>query len=238
MAKLYVSNKRETVRMFESNFMEFFSHVHPATPIVLYVPVIGFLLYDAVAHKHLPVTSIASLFLAGILIWTLLEYVIHRYIFHYEPKTRWGKVAAFCGPWRAPRLPERSDPAGYAPGNQYSSGRRFLFAVYGKLRPVGSAPRCRFWLRLCLLRHDSLRDPPFLNEGPDRAMAEAISSSPSLQRRPVLATASVRPCGITFSEPAARNRKRQARGWGKEATLIADGPENGSIRRPASLINL
>ncbi len=37
--RLYVSNKNETVRMFESDFMEFFSRVHPVTPLVLYMPV-------------------------------------------------------------------------------------------------------------------------------------------------------------------------------------------------------
>jgi sterol desaturase/sphingolipid hydroxylase (fatty acid hydroxylase superfamily) len=29
--------------------------------------------------------------LLGILLWTLFEYLIHRYVFHYEPKTRLGK---------------------------------------------------------------------------------------------------------------------------------------------------
>ncbi len=42
---LYVSNRNETVRMFESDFMEFFSRVHPATPLVLYLPVVGYMLY-------------------------------------------------------------------------------------------------------------------------------------------------------------------------------------------------
>ncbi|PYM06274.1 MAG: fatty acid hydroxylase, partial [Verrucomicrobia bacterium] len=41
MTRLYVSNKNESVPMFESRFMEFFSHVHPATPLVLYLPVIA-----------------------------------------------------------------------------------------------------------------------------------------------------------------------------------------------------
>ena len=27
--------------------------------------------------------------------WTLLEYVVHRYVFHYEPKTRAGKMVHF-----------------------------------------------------------------------------------------------------------------------------------------------
>ncbi len=33
--------------MFKSDFMEFFSHVHPITPVVLYVPLIIYMLYAA-----------------------------------------------------------------------------------------------------------------------------------------------------------------------------------------------
>ena len=43
--RLYVSNKNETVRMFESDFMEFFSRVHPVIPLALYLPVVGYMLY-------------------------------------------------------------------------------------------------------------------------------------------------------------------------------------------------
>jgi 4-hydroxysphinganine ceramide fatty acyl 2-hydroxylase len=95
MSRLFVSNKNETVRMFESDFMEFFSHVHPATPAVLYGPIIAFMLYLSFVHKKLSFLAVAAFFVIGILIWTLLEYVIHRYVFHYEPKTRWGKLLHF-----------------------------------------------------------------------------------------------------------------------------------------------
>ena len=95
MARLFVSNKNETVRMFESDFLEFFSHVHPATPAILYGPLIALFLYSALVYQKLSVLAISALFIAGILIWTLLEYVIHRYVFHYEPKTRWGKLLHF-----------------------------------------------------------------------------------------------------------------------------------------------
>src|ERR1700745_3190846 len=89
--RLYVSNKNETVRMFEGDFMEFFSRVHPATPLVLYLPVIGYMLYLALWRQHLSFLVVAEFFLLGVLLWTLLEYTIHRYVFHYEPKTRVGK---------------------------------------------------------------------------------------------------------------------------------------------------
>ena len=95
MNKPFVSNKNETVRMFESNFMEFFSHVHPATPVILYGPIIALMLYLAFVRKGLSFLTVLGFFVIGVLTWTLLEYVIHRYIFHYVPKTRVGKLLHF-----------------------------------------------------------------------------------------------------------------------------------------------
>jgi len=93
--RLYISNKNETVRMFESDFMEFFSRVHPVIPLALYLPVVGYMLYVSLWQRHLSLVAVAALFLLGVLLWTLIEYLIHRYIFHYEPKTRWGKQLHF-----------------------------------------------------------------------------------------------------------------------------------------------
>jgi 4-hydroxysphinganine ceramide fatty acyl 2-hydroxylase len=95
MERAYVSNKNESVRMFKSEFMEFCSHVHPITPVVLYVPLIIYMLYAALWRNSLSILTTAGLFVVGVLIWTLLEYVIHRHVFHYEPKTRWGKKLHF-----------------------------------------------------------------------------------------------------------------------------------------------
>ena len=95
MGRLYVSNKNESVRMFKSDFIEFFSHVHPITPLVLYLPVVGYMLYAAIWRNKLSIFFVAGLFLVGVLCWTLLEYIIHRYVFHYEPKGRWGRKLHF-----------------------------------------------------------------------------------------------------------------------------------------------
>jgi sterol desaturase/sphingolipid hydroxylase (fatty acid hydroxylase superfamily) len=92
---VYTSLKNETVRMFKSDFVEFFSRVHPATPLVLYLPVIAYMLYVALSRAQLSILSVTELFAFGLVIWTLLEYIIHRYAFHYEPKTRIGKQLHF-----------------------------------------------------------------------------------------------------------------------------------------------
>jgi 4-hydroxysphinganine ceramide fatty acyl 2-hydroxylase len=91
----YISTKNESVRMFKSDLLEFFSHVHPITPLVLYLPVVAYSLYFAVWREELPFLLIVALFVFGWLIWTLLEYVIHRFVFHYEPKSRPGKALHF-----------------------------------------------------------------------------------------------------------------------------------------------
>ena len=39
------AKRAETTRMFESDFFEWFSRIHPATPFVTYLPVIAYFFY-------------------------------------------------------------------------------------------------------------------------------------------------------------------------------------------------
>ncbi len=91
----YVSNKDESVRMFDSDFLEFFSHVHPATPVILYTPVMLWMLYISIWQRDLSGWEILGLFAAGLAAWTFAEYTLHRWAFHYHPKTSFGKRIHF-----------------------------------------------------------------------------------------------------------------------------------------------
>ena len=84
MAKKYVSNKDESVRMFRSDFLEAFTRVHPAVPHLIYIPVIAVMLYWSI-RLGLGVGQIALLVGLGALIWSLTEYVGHRFGFHAPP---------------------------------------------------------------------------------------------------------------------------------------------------------
>lgn len=95
MAKNFVSNKDETVRMFESDFMEALSKVHPAVPVVIYVPVISFFFYISIADFSIPGLNIFYLIVLGIIVWTFTEYILHRFIFHYEPHSKFGEKIHF-----------------------------------------------------------------------------------------------------------------------------------------------
>lgn len=89
----FVSNRDETVRLFKNPILEYFSHIHPATPIMVYVPTVAFCAYTAATLHGAGATAL--LFAAGVLLWTLFEYVLHRWAFHYQPKTDLGKKAHF-----------------------------------------------------------------------------------------------------------------------------------------------
>lgn len=84
-----------TTRMFESNLIEYFSRIHPATPFVVWLPVLGYVLYRSIARADLSALGSLGLLLAGFLLWTLTEYVLHRYVFHWVNDTAWGKRVHF-----------------------------------------------------------------------------------------------------------------------------------------------
>ncbi len=78
-----------SARMFESDFLERFSRVHPATPAVLYLPLVAYCLTRAVSSDR-SAASIALHVFLGYLVWTLFEYWLHRLVFHLKvvgPKT-------------------------------------------------------------------------------------------------------------------------------------------------------
>jgi dihydroceramide fatty acyl 2-hydroxylase len=90
---LFVSNKDETIRLFDNPILEYFSHIHPITPIVVFSPVALYTGYRGVVQTGILWAVLT--FIAGTLLWTLTEYVLHRWVFHYPPKSRWGQRIHF-----------------------------------------------------------------------------------------------------------------------------------------------
>lgn len=83
------SKDPESIRLFKSGFLEFFTHISPLTIVILWVPVTCYLLATAILTAqpgafpwYLPVA-----FGAGLFEWTLAEYTLHRFLFHYPAKT-------------------------------------------------------------------------------------------------------------------------------------------------------
>jgi 4-hydroxysphinganine ceramide fatty acyl 2-hydroxylase len=84
MKKNYISNSQESVRMFKSDLLEGLSKVHFTVPLFIFIPVIGFCTYKSF-ELGLGFISFAEFFILGLFIWTLVEYIMHRFVFHYMP---------------------------------------------------------------------------------------------------------------------------------------------------------
>jgi 4-hydroxysphinganine ceramide fatty acyl 2-hydroxylase len=91
MGKLFISNKNESARMFKSDFLEFFSKVHFTAPLYVFLPYIGYLYYLTFAERAYASWHFLGLTLAGVIVWTASEYLLHRFLFHYHPKSETGK---------------------------------------------------------------------------------------------------------------------------------------------------
>lgn len=95
MAKKFISNKDECVRMFENDFLEKFTRVHFTIPLFIFVPVILYFLYKSIFVFLLPLLIIIGFIALGLFVWTFTEYFLHRFIFHWELPGKLGKRIHF-----------------------------------------------------------------------------------------------------------------------------------------------
>lgn len=80
--------------LFESRFLDFFSRVHPSIPAVVFVPVIVVCFALGIQNGNSVLASF-GLVAAGLLIWTLTEYWLHRVVFHFCPDNDFGRRMHF-----------------------------------------------------------------------------------------------------------------------------------------------
>ena len=80
--------------MFQSNFFEAFSRF-TSWPLIIFVPVVGYFVYETFFDYHLHILPAILLLLAGIAVWSLTEYLMHRFLFHYTPTSDFGKRLHF-----------------------------------------------------------------------------------------------------------------------------------------------
>jgi dihydroceramide fatty acyl 2-hydroxylase len=74
--------------MFESDLLDRLSRVHPAVPVVIFLPAI--VVFFVLGVRDLTAGETVGLFAAGWVFWTLMEYWIHRLVFHFEPEQKLG----------------------------------------------------------------------------------------------------------------------------------------------------
>lgn len=80
-------------RLFDNMILDKLSRVHWSVPLFVYVPVI--LALAVVSFELVPVASALGVIALGYLIWTLIEYFGHRYLFHWEFPGAFGRRIHF-----------------------------------------------------------------------------------------------------------------------------------------------
>jgi sterol desaturase/sphingolipid hydroxylase (fatty acid hydroxylase superfamily) len=85
-----IKNKGQA-RLFESQYLEVLTKTHPLVIWGMYLPIIGYMLYYSHVSIGFSIGRIAAVFISGMFIWTLFEYMMHRFLFHFateDPKMR------------------------------------------------------------------------------------------------------------------------------------------------------
>jgi sterol desaturase/sphingolipid hydroxylase (fatty acid hydroxylase superfamily) len=77
-----VTKRNETIKLYNNPFLESLTHAHPFSLVCIYFPIIFYLSYHAMMLGFI---RWLGLFVLGIFFWTLLEYYVHRILFHRDP---------------------------------------------------------------------------------------------------------------------------------------------------------
>ncbi len=90
----HMSPQKGEIRLFDNRLLERLSRISPLTVLAVYLPIIVFSVWKGLAEGT-DLRVFAPLFLCGIFVWTLFEYVLHRFVFHYAPKSELQKYVVF-----------------------------------------------------------------------------------------------------------------------------------------------
>ncbi len=85
----------ESIRIFKNPILEAMTHVHPIIPLLLWAPFVVYASFLSLTVDGLSMAEFLLWALIALIVWTLTEYVLHRYVFHWNPKHALGKRFVF-----------------------------------------------------------------------------------------------------------------------------------------------
>ncbi len=77
-----IHNKGQA-QLFRNQYLEYLTKTHPLVIWGMYIPIISFMLYYSSAYVGLDLSYIITTFFSGMFFWTLFEYIMHRFVFHW-----------------------------------------------------------------------------------------------------------------------------------------------------------
>jgi sterol desaturase/sphingolipid hydroxylase (fatty acid hydroxylase superfamily) len=95
LPRLDMKKPYQSIRVFQDPRLEKLTHVHPITPLLVWVPITLFLYYRSVTFFGFSVPTILAQTALGLIIWTFTEYMLHRFVFHFNATTPFQKRLQF-----------------------------------------------------------------------------------------------------------------------------------------------
>jgi sterol desaturase/sphingolipid hydroxylase (fatty acid hydroxylase superfamily) len=89
-----IHNKGQA-QLFKNQYLEYLTKTHPLVIWGIYLPIITFMLYYGNAVLHFNTLSITATFLMGMFFWSLFEYFIHRFAFHFLAESERAKKIVY-----------------------------------------------------------------------------------------------------------------------------------------------
>lgn len=83
-----VPKNKGSRQLFKNPVLERLSRTHIAVPLTIFFTYSAVLLYWSITHTSLPVWLTAVMFMLGALVFTWVEYITHRYVFHMGTYTK------------------------------------------------------------------------------------------------------------------------------------------------------
>src|SRR4051812_33881643 len=85
----------KNIRIFKNPVLEQFTYVHPLLPIALWGPMIAYWFGSGLWTQEESLRHSVVLAAAGFIIWTISEYALHRWVFHFKPNGAFQERIAF-----------------------------------------------------------------------------------------------------------------------------------------------
>jgi 4-hydroxysphinganine ceramide fatty acyl 2-hydroxylase len=77
-------NSKEPFRVFKNPYLEALTKTSPMVTLIVYLPVVLFLIYLNFYSHQISILKSLGFFASGIFLWTFMEYLLHRFLFHFE----------------------------------------------------------------------------------------------------------------------------------------------------------
>ena len=84
-----------SIRVFKNPLLESLTHVHPIVPLIIWLPISLFCMGRNLFLNQFGGWEWLACIGSGLFLWTWVEYMLHRFVYHLEGNSAWAKKLHF-----------------------------------------------------------------------------------------------------------------------------------------------